>query len=246
MKVWINCYNEGLYDKRCLLNHLITRQKVTDGIIDNAITSKLMYLVRYEMKTNHVSDYIAYRNVKGTNLYKKLKNKKTKLYLKPVSFVIDLYNREMKSKREKMVLDLQLVLIQEMSRTWNKSYVEISDYLKKYHLLSYIDVCFEMYNSTGVKGILDDLKEYIEEQGGHVNCNYSDSIAIIKKIEEENEMLIEYVQGIKNCTKEKAIQHYIKTSVYSMLQDEKTRLYTKTDKELKSMLRKELKDKRHV
>ena len=106
MKVWVNCYNEGLYDKRCLLNHLITRQKVTDDIIDSAITSKLLYLVKYEMKTNCVSDYIAYRKVKGTRLYKNLKNKKTKLYLKSVSFVIDLYKREMKSKREKMVLDL--------------------------------------------------------------------------------------------------------------------------------------------
>ena len=195
MKVWVNCYNEGLYDQRCLLNHLITRQKVTDDIIDSAITSKLLYLVKYEMKTNCVSDYIAYRKVKGTRLYKNLKNKKTKLYLKSVSFVIDLYNREMKSKREKMVLDLQLVLIQEMAKTWNKSYVEISDYLKKYDLLSYIDVCFEKYNSTGIQGILDDLQEYIEEQGGQViNGTCFNSIAVIKKIEKENEILIEYVQ----------------------------------------------------
>lgn len=247
MKVWVNCYNEGLYDKRCLLNHLITRQKVTDDIIDSAITSKLLYLVKYEMKTNCVSDYIAYRKVKGTRLYKNLKNKKTKLYLKSVSFVIDLYNREMKSKREKMVLDLQLVLIQEMAKTWNKSYVEISDYLKKYDLLSYIDVCFEKYNSTGIQGILEDLQEYIEEQGGQViNDTCFNSIAVIKKIEKENEILIEYVKEVKHCTIEKAIQHYIKTSVYAMLQDEKTQLYTKTEKELKAMLWKELKGERYV
>ena len=67
-----------------------------------------------------------------------------------------------------------------------------------------------------------------------------------EKIEKENEILIEYVQEVKNCTIEKAIQHYIKTSVYAMLQDEKTQLYTKTEKELKAMLWKELKGERYV
>ena len=34
--------------------------------------------------------------------------------------------------------------------------------------LGYIDVCYEKYNSTGNQGIIDDLKEYIEMQGGKV------------------------------------------------------------------------------
>lgn len=240
MKVWINCYNEGLYDKRCLLNHLITRQKVTEVIIDCAITSKLMYLVKYEMKTNYVSDYKAYRKVKGTRLYKNLKNKNTRLYLKPISFVIELYKKEMQSSREKNVLDLQFVLIQEMAKAWDKSYAEISEYLKKYHLLSYIDVCFEMYN-------LDDLKEYIEEQGETItDSDFNKYMSRIKKIEDKNAMLIKYIQEIKHCTKERAIQLYIKTFVYSILHDVKTDLYKKSDKDLKVMLRKELKGTKYA
>lgn len=165
-----------------------------------------MYLVKYEMKTNYVSDYKAYRKDKGTRLYKNLKNKNTRLYLKPISFVIELYKKEMQSSREKNVLDLQFVLIQEMAKAWDKSYAEISEYLKKYHLLSYIDVCFEMYNSTGLNGILDDLKEYIEEQGETItDSDFNKYMSRIKKIEDKNAMLIKYIQEIKHCTKERAI-----------------------------------------
>ena len=32
----------------------------------------------------------------------------------------------------------------------------------------YIDVCYENYNSTGNQGIIDELREFIEMQGGSV------------------------------------------------------------------------------
>ena len=73
------------------------------------------------------------------------------------------------SAREKEVLNMQLVLIPILSETWGKTYTELSDLLKKYDVLSYIDVCYENYNSTGNQGIIDDLEEYIEMQGGSVN-----------------------------------------------------------------------------
>ena len=73
------------------------------------------------------------------------------------------------SMRDKEVLNMQLVLIPILAEAWNKTYSELSDLLKKYDVLSYIDVCYENYNSTGNQGIINDLEDYIEMQGGRVN-----------------------------------------------------------------------------
>ena len=70
------------------------------------------------------------------------------------------------NSRDKEVLNMQLTLIPILAQAWNKTYSELSDILKKYDVLSYIDVCYENYNSTGNQGIIDDLKDYIEIQGG--------------------------------------------------------------------------------
>ena len=73
------------------------------------------------------------------------------------------------SKRDKEVLNMQLVLMPILSEAWKKTYSELSDILKKYDILSYIDVCYENYNSTGNQGIIDDLQDYIEMQGGIIS-----------------------------------------------------------------------------
>ena len=73
------------------------------------------------------------------------------------------------SSRDKEVLNMQLTLIPILVKAWNKTYSELSDILKKYDVLSYIDVCYENYNSTGNQGIIDDLKDYIEMQGGYIS-----------------------------------------------------------------------------
>ena len=73
------------------------------------------------------------------------------------------------SMRDKEVLNMQLVLIPVLAEAWKKTYSELSDLLKKYDVLSYIDVCYENYNSTGNQGIINDLEDYIEMQGGRVN-----------------------------------------------------------------------------
>ena len=70
---------------------------------------------------------------------------------------------------DKEVLNMQLVLIPVLAEAWKKTYSELSDLLKKYDVLSYIDVCYENYNSTGNQGIIDDLQDYIEMQGGRVS-----------------------------------------------------------------------------
>ena len=72
------------------------------------------------------------------------------------------------SMREKEVLNMQLTLIPVLAKAWNKSYPELSDLFQKYDVPGYIDVCYEKYNSTGNQGIIDDLKEYIEMQGGRI------------------------------------------------------------------------------
>ncbi|SEA95374.1 Protein of unknown function [Oribacterium sp. KHPX15] len=71
--------------------------------------------------------------------------------------------------RDKEVLNMQLVLIPILSEAWNYSFSELSKLFKNYHVLGYIDACYENYNSTGNQGIIDDLKEYIEMQGGHID-----------------------------------------------------------------------------
>ena len=73
------------------------------------------------------------------------------------------------SMRDKEILNMQLVLIPVLAEAWTKTYSELSDLLKKYDVLSYIDVCYENYNSTGNQGIIDDLQDYIEMQGGRVS-----------------------------------------------------------------------------
>ena len=73
------------------------------------------------------------------------------------------------SSRDKEVLNMQLTLIPILVKSWNKTYSELSDIFKKYDALSYIDVCYEKYNSIGNQGIVDDLKDYIEMQGGYVS-----------------------------------------------------------------------------
>ena len=67
--------------------------------------------------------------------------------------------------RDKEVLNMQLVLIPILAEAWNKTYSELSDLLKKYDILSYIDVCYENYNSTGNQGIIEDLQDYVKMQG---------------------------------------------------------------------------------
>ena len=73
------------------------------------------------------------------------------------------------SSRDKEVLNMQLTLIPILVKARNKTYSELSDIFKKYDVLSYIDVCYEKYNSIGNQGIVDDLKDYIEMQGVYVS-----------------------------------------------------------------------------
>ncbi len=70
------------------------------------------------------------------------------------------------TKRENAVLNMQLTLIPILLKSWKLNLEQLKNIFVKYDVLSYIDTCYEMFNSTGNQGIIDELEEYIEIQGG--------------------------------------------------------------------------------
>lgn len=74
----------------------------------------------------------------------------------------------MMSSREDAVLNMQITLVPILAKNWNMSFFKLSKFLKQFDILNYIDVCYEEFNSTGNQGILNELKEYIEIQGGTI------------------------------------------------------------------------------
>lgn len=87
-------------------------------------------------------------------------------------FRINAYISDMRKviymSRADAVLNMQLTLIPILAKEWNISFSELSRLFHNYDILSYIDTCYERYNSTGNQGIIDDLRDYIEMQGGSV------------------------------------------------------------------------------
>lgn len=73
------------------------------------------------------------------------------------------------NERDREVLNMQLTLIPILAQAWNYSYAALAALFKKYDILSYIDTCYENYNSTGNQGIIDDLNDYIKLQGGNIS-----------------------------------------------------------------------------
>ena len=77
-----------------------------------------------------------------------------------------------KHKRIDDVKNMQMVLIRVMMREWKLTGDEMADYLAKYDLLNIIDDGYEIFNSTGIPGILDELEEYIISQGGKLKVRH--------------------------------------------------------------------------
>ena len=65
-------------------------------------------------------------------------------------------------RRNDNVLNMQITIANNMKQEWQIDYGKVSDLLEKYDLLQYIDTCYEEYNSMGIKGILLDLKSYMD------------------------------------------------------------------------------------
>lgn len=70
--------------------------------------------------------------------------------------------------REENVLEAKIVIMNALQKEFNIPFNELSDILKKYNIFWYIDLCYEAFNSMGIKGILLDIKNFIEEQGGSI------------------------------------------------------------------------------
>ena len=70
--------------------------------------------------------------------------------------------------RSDNVLSMQITIANSMKQEWHIDFCKVSDILEKYDLLSYIDTCYEEYNSMGMKGILLDLKSYMDAVEGGV------------------------------------------------------------------------------
>lgn len=66
------------------------------------------------------------------------------------------------------VLNMQITIANCMKQEWGVDYSIVSDLLDEYDLLSYIDICYEEYNTMGIKGILQDLKSYMDAVKGAV------------------------------------------------------------------------------
>lgn len=68
--------------------------------------------------------------------------------------------------RSENVLNMQITIANSMKQEWEIDFSKVSDLMKKYDLLQYIDSCYEVYNSMGIKGILADLKLYMDMMEG--------------------------------------------------------------------------------
>ena len=66
------------------------------------------------------------------------------------------------------VLNMQITIANCMKQEWGIDYGVVSNLLNEYDLLSYIDICYEEYNTMGIKGILQDLKSYMDAVKGAV------------------------------------------------------------------------------
>lgn len=64
--------------------------------------------------------------------------------------------------RAENVLNMQITIANQMKQEWNIDFCKVSELLDRFDILPYIDTCYEMYNSMGIKGILQDLQSYID------------------------------------------------------------------------------------
>ena len=67
--------------------------------------------------------------------------------------------------RAENVLNMQITIANQMRQDWDMDFCKVSELLDKFDLLPYIDACYEIYNSMGIKGILQDLRLYMDTVG---------------------------------------------------------------------------------
>lgn len=68
--------------------------------------------------------------------------------------------------REENVIDLQITIINEIKRLCGLSYSRVSYLFNMYGVLPYIETGYEYFNSMGIVGIIEEIREFIGLQGG--------------------------------------------------------------------------------
>ncbi len=71
--------------------------------------------------------------------------------------------REEKIRKDN-IISFKNSLISYLMKAWKKDKEEIDDIIEEYHIVPYIDASYEIYNTMGVQGVIEDLEEYIKEQ----------------------------------------------------------------------------------
>ena len=70
--------------------------------------------------------------------------------------------------RKDDVLNMQIILMPVLAKAWHVSYPELGKIVRKYDVMDYIDAKYDMYNSTGTEGVVDDLTDYVRAKGARV------------------------------------------------------------------------------
>lgn len=65
-------------------------------------------------------------------------------------------------------LGMKITLTNVIKERYNFTWEEVSNFLEKYQVLELIDISYEMYCSIGIDGILLDIKDFVEKQGGRM------------------------------------------------------------------------------
>ena len=58
-----------------------------------------------------------------------------------------------------------ITLIPILMKEWHLTNKEMQELLIKTDLLKYIDVAYEMLNSTGITGVIEELEDYVRLRG---------------------------------------------------------------------------------
>lgn len=74
-------------------------------------------------------------------------------------------NKEL-SYREQCVVEMFMLVFDMIHKKYNLEYNEIAKISKETGLCGYIEASFEILNSIGNTGVLEDIEEYIQDMGG--------------------------------------------------------------------------------
>ena len=139
------------------------------------------------------------------------------------------------TSRQDGVIEMQLALIPIMMKNWQLSGIELQQLMVKYNILHHIDLAYEKYNSTGIKGIMTDIENYIRMLGGTVKeYRYENKDPFVQELmDEKAKMLAGYIREKHKISWEKAILKMTGTLTYRNLLNEKSKYVYESDNFIK-------------